>query len=170
MTQVFDLDGTQLAALRRRRARGGGARVARPRPGGVGRHRLLQKQRAGAPPAVLNHAGSAREVERSSRPRSGPRAHDSGPGGRRDLHRRPLGDGPLGAAPGSAWTGTRVERVLRASDTEKAGVESAVEEALQLLSLEHVAGVNLSGLASGQGVQHAAEVKAEVGRRIKEQV
>jgi methylenetetrahydrofolate reductase (NADPH) len=60
--------------------------------------------------------------------------------------------------------------VLRAPDPEKAGVESAVEEALQMLSLEQVAGVNLSGLASARGVEYAAEVKAEVGRRIKEQV
>ena len=36
-----------------------------------------------------------------------------------------------------------------------------------MLSIEQVAGVNLSGLASGRGVVHVAEVKAEIGRRIR---
>ena len=170
VTQVFDLDGTRLAALAASR----GLAVAVPEspaapPRGRRPERLLQKQRAGAHLAVLNHAGSAREVRAFLAA-----AVDLG------LTIPVLAavaiytDVPsataLSALPGLCLDETRVERVLRAPDPEKAGVESAVEEALQLLSLEQVAGVNLSGLASGHGVQHAAEVKAEVGRRIKEQM
>jgi methylenetetrahydrofolate reductase (NADPH) len=170
VTQVFDLDGTRLAALAASRA----LAVAVPEspdapPKSIRPARLLEKQRAGAHLAVLNHAGSAREVGAFL-----VAAADAGltipvlaaVGVYTDVRSARV----LSALPGLSLDEDRVERVLRAPDPEKAGVESAVEEALQMLSLEQVAGVNLSGLASARGVEYAAEVKAEVGRRIKEQV
>jgi methylenetetrahydrofolate reductase (NADPH) len=170
VTQVFDLDGTRLAALAASR----GLAVAVPEspdapPRSVRPARLLEKQRAGAHLAVLNHAGSAREV--------GAFLVEAADVGltipvlaavavytdARSAH-------VLAALPGLSLDHDRVERVLSSPDPERAGVESAVEEALQMLSLDQVAGVNLSGLASERGLEHAAEVKAEVGRRIKAQL
>jgi hypothetical protein len=60
-----------------------------------------------------------------------------------------------------------VARVLAAADPVAAGIEAAVAEARQVLALDGIAGVNLSGLASERGEIFAAEVKAEVGRRIR---
>jgi hypothetical protein len=60
-----------------------------------------------------------------------------------------------------------VTRVLADADPVAAGIEAAVAEAGQLLAIEGVAGVNLSGLASARGEFYAAEVKAEIGRRIR---
>ena len=37
----------------------------------------------------------------------------------------------------------------------------------QLLAVPGVAGVNLSGMASARGVQVAAEIQAEIGRRVR---
>jgi methylenetetrahydrofolate reductase (NADPH) len=170
VTQVFDLDGTRLAAL----AASGGLAVAVPEspeapPKSIRPARLLQKQRAGAHLAVLNHAGSAREVGAFL-----VAAADLGLTipvlAAVAVYTDDRTAQVLTALPGLSLDEDRVERVLRSPDPERAGVESAVEEALQMLSLEHVAGVNLSGLASTRGVEHAAEVKAEVGRRIKAQL
>jgi methylenetetrahydrofolate reductase (NADPH) len=57
--------------------------------------------------------------------------------------------------------------VLGSPDPEEAGIAAAVEEARRLLETGRVAGVNVSGLASGRGLRHAAELKAEVGRRVR---
>jgi hypothetical protein len=48
-----------------------------------------------------------------------------------------------------------------------AGITAAVSEARALLSIEGVEGVNVSGLASASGPRVGAEIKAEVGRRIR---
>lgn len=170
VTQVFDLDGTRLAALAASR----GLAVAVPEspdapPRSLRPARLLEKQRAGAHLAVLNHAGSAREV--------GAFLREAAAVGLTipvlaavAVYTDARSAQVLAALPGLSLDDDRVERVLRSPDPEKAGVESAVEEALQMLSLDQVAGVNLSGLASERGLEHAAEVKAEVGRRIKAQL
>jgi methylenetetrahydrofolate reductase (NADPH) len=168
VTQVFDLDGTQLAAL----ASQAGHAVAVPEaPSAVPRHlrpaRLVQKQRAGAHLAVLNHAGSPDEVasfvaasrslgltipviaavavytdERSAR--------------------------VLQNFPGLHLDAGEVEQVLGASDVRSAGIEMAVREARALLAVDGVTGVNLSGLASGDGAMAGAQAKAEIGHRIRE--
>ncbi len=49
----------------------------------------------------------------------------------------------------------------------EAGIERAVDEAQTLLSIDSVAGVNISGLASAGGPRLGAEIKAEVARRIR---
>ena len=60
-----------------------------------------------------------------------------------------------------------MEHVLGASDPVAAGIEAAVAEAMALLTIKGVDGVNVSGLGSDAGVRAGAEIKAEVGRRIK---
>jgi hypothetical protein len=59
--------------------------------------------------------------------------------------------------------------VLSAADPVAAGIAAAVDEARALLSIEGVDGVNVSGLASASGAHIGAEIKAEVGRRIREE-
>ena len=57
--------------------------------------------------------------------------------------------------------------MVEAAEPERAGIEAAVEQARHLLSIDGVAGVNLSGMASSKGVLHAAGIKAEIGERIR---
>jgi methylenetetrahydrofolate reductase (NADPH) len=166
-TQAFDLDGTRLAALAS--SYGVGVAVAESpaaapralRPG-----RLLEKQRAGAQLAVLNHVGTVAEVEDFVRA-----ARDAGA-------RLPLvaavavytdarSAQVLADLPGLQLDGERAARVVGARDPERAGIEAAVELAERLLAIEGVAGVNLSGMASSRGELHAAGLKAEIGRRIR---
>ncbi|MBC9732813.1 methylenetetrahydrofolate reductase C-terminal domain-containing protein [Nocardioides marmotae] len=168
VTQVFDLDGTRLAAM----AAEAGHAVAVPEaPAAAPRHlrpaRLVEKQRAGAHLAVLNHVGTPAEVAAFV-------------AAARELGLRvPVVAGVavytdersarvLQRFPGLHLDGERVEAVLGASDVREAGIEEAVREARALLAVEGVAGVNLSGLASSAGALDGAAVKAEVGARIKE--
>jgi len=167
VTQVFDLDGTRLAAL----AAAHGLAVAVPEspaaaPRAVRPDRLLQKQRAGAHLAILNHVRSAEEVRgfvAAARDLGVTLPVIAAVGVYTDVRSAEV----LAALPGLHQDPDRVARVLRADDPVRAGIESAVEEAQEMLSIEQVAGVNLSGLASGRGVVHVAEVKAEIGRRIR---
>jgi methylenetetrahydrofolate reductase (NADPH) len=170
VTQVFDLDGTRLAALAASR----GLAVAVPespsaKPRSLRPARLVQKQRAGAHLVVLNHAGGAREVSAFLTA-----AADLGLTipvlAAVAVYTDARSAQVLSTLPGVSLDEDRVERVLGSRDPRKVGVDSAVEEALEMLSLRQVAGVDLSGLASAGGVEHVAEVKAEVGRRIKEQM
>ena len=62
---------------------------------------------------------------------------------------------------------TAVAEVVEAADPVQAGIEHAVREARQLLTVSGVAGINLSGMASSRGVQVAAEIQAEIGRRVR---
>ena len=168
VTQVFDLDGTELAAL----AAAAGLAVAVPespdafprelRPG-----RLVQKQRAGAHVAFLNHVGSPARVASYVA-----RARDLG-------LTIPVVAGVavytdersarvLQSFPGLQLDDARVERVLAAPDPRAAGIEAAVEEARALLAIDGVAGVDLSGRGSSLGEFHGAEVKAEIGYRLRD--
>jgi methylenetetrahydrofolate reductase (NADPH) len=167
VTQVFDLDGTQLAAL----ANQMGLPVAVPespaapplelRPG-----RLVQKQRAGAHVAFLNHVSNPGDVARFvsaarelglTMPVVAAVAVFTDEVSARVLQR----------FPGLHLDEQRVEAVLSAGDPRTAGIEAAVAEADRLLEIDGVAGVNLSGLASGGGELAGAEVKAEIGLRVK---
>jgi hypothetical protein len=69
--------------------------------------------------------------------------------------------------PGLHLDPTAVEAVLAARDPRAAGIDAALAEAAALLAIDGVVGVNLSGLASARGVEAAAEVKAEVGDRLR---
>jgi 5,10-methylenetetrahydrofolate reductase len=168
VTQVFDLDGTQLAAL----ARSHGHAVAVPEaPAAVPRHlrpaRLVQKQYAGAHVAVLNHVASAAEVAAfvTEARRSGLTIPVIAAVA---VYTDERSARVLQNFPGLHVDGRQVEKVLAATDVRTAGIEAAVREARALLAVEGVAGVNLSGLGSGDGELAGARVKAEIGTRIRE--
>jgi hypothetical protein len=69
--------------------------------------------------------------------------------------------------PGLGLDAAAVEAVLAAPDPVAAGIAAAVAEAAALLAVPGVAGVNLSGLASGRGERAGAEVKAAVAAEIR---
>ncbi|MET0862906.1 MAG: methylenetetrahydrofolate reductase C-terminal domain-containing protein [Nakamurella sp.] len=167
VTQVFDLDGTRLAAL--------AASIGVPAavvetptasPIALRPQRLVQKQRAGAAIAVLNHVGSAAAVA------------DFLTAARHfgltipviasvAVYTDPRSAAVLTALPGLELDQSTVETVLAATDPVAAGIEAAVAEAGALLAIDGVHGVNLSGLASARGTAFAAEVQAEIGHRVR---
>lgn len=167
--QVFDLDGTRLAAL----ARSIGLPTAvvenpgsRPRP--LRPLRLVEKERAGAGVAVLNHAGSVARV-----------AAFMAAAVAAGLTIPVLASIPvytdqrsaqvLAALPGVELDRTAVRRVLESADPVSAGMETAIALARELLAVDGIAGVNLSGMASARGVAFAASVQAEIGTRVREE-
>jgi methylenetetrahydrofolate reductase (NADPH) len=167
VTQVFDLDGIRLTAL----AASLGVPAAVPEapdaaPIALRPARVADKQRAGAGLCVLNHVSSpARVVEFVTAARAAGAtlpfvaavAVYTDERSARVLQRFP----GLGLDPAA------VEAVLAASDPLVAGIAAAVAEAEALLAVPGVAGVNLSGLASGRGERAAAEVKAAVAAEIR---
>ncbi|MFP5071680.1 methylenetetrahydrofolate reductase [Pseudonocardia nantongensis] len=170
VTQVFDLDGPRLAGL----AAGAGlAAVVPESPGAAPREmrpaRLAEKQRAGAGAAVLNHAGppaavaelvaAARACGATLPVLAGVAVFTDEPGAR-----------TLQAFPGLDLDGDVVERVLTAADPVEAGIAAAVDEAVALLAIDGVAGVNLSGRGTTGDDDTAAAIKAEIGRRIRDRV
>jgi hypothetical protein len=152
VTQTFDLDGPRLVAL----AASVGMAAAVPetptappvhaRPG-----RLVQKQRAGARIAVLNHVTSRSVVARFVA------------AALTDV----VSAGVLQGLPGLELDRRIVSDVVNAADPREAGTDAAVHEARALLSIDGVEGVNVSGLASGAGTRVGARIKAEVGARIR---
>lgn len=167
VTQVFDLDSTQLAAL--------AAPVNLPiavaeapesPPGEVRAVRVLSKQRAGAGICFLNHVSSAAAVARfiaACRSLGVTLSFVAGVAVYTDERSARV----LQAFPGLSLDADHVEAVLAAPDSEEAGIEAAVQEARELLSVDGVVGVNLSGMATSRGEVPGAHIKAEVGRRIK---
>lgn len=170
VTQVFDLDGTRLAAAAAAAGLAVGV-VESPEapPTALRPGRLLAKQHAGAHVAVLNHVASVPALRAFL------------------LAARAAGvtvpvvaavavftdeesAASLQAFPGLHLDPAVVRRVLAAPDPRAAGVEVAVAEAAQLLALPGVVGVNLSGRGASGGALAAAEVKAEVGSRVQELV
>jgi methylenetetrahydrofolate reductase (NADPH) len=167
VTQVFDLDGPRLAALAA--SAGLTAAVAETPaapPRGLRPARLLQKQRAGAAVAVLNHAAvdtvaafmaGAVEAGVTIPVIAGVAVFTDEPSATR-----------LGALPGLELDQAAVRAVLADPDPVEAGIAAAAREAAALLALPGVAGVNLSGLGSARGYQYAATLKAQLARRIRE--
>jgi 5,10-methylenetetrahydrofolate reductase len=167
VTQVFDIDGTRLAAL----AAQAGLTVAVPEapdapPVALRPARLREKQRAGAQIGVLNHVGTAQRVAAFT-------AAAAAAGVTLPLiagvavYTDERSAAVLQRFPGLELDADRVAAVLRAPDPVAAGIEAAVAEARELLAVPGVVGVNLSGLASGRGEVFAAEVKAAIGREIR---
>jgi 5,10-methylenetetrahydrofolate reductase len=167
-TQVFDLDGTRLAAL----AAAAGLQAAVPEspeapPVGLRPVRVAGKQRAGAALCVLNHVATAARVAEfvtaaraagATLPFVAAVAVYTDERSARVLQR----------FPGLGMDDATVERVLAAPDPRAAGIAVAVEEARALLAVPGVVGVNLSGLASGAGAEEGARVKAEVATAIRD--
>ena len=168
VTQVFDLDGPRLAAL----AASTGLSAAVPEaPATPPRHlrafRLLQKQRAGAAAAVLNHATvdtvtefmAAAAVAGVTIPVIASVA----------IFTDARSAGVLNGLPGLDLDPAVVRRVLEHPDPVRAGIDAAAGEAQALLDIPGIVGVNISGLASARGYEFAAKVKAELADRIREQ-
>ncbi|AKS31406.1 methylenetetrahydrofolate reductase [Mycolicibacterium goodii] len=167
VTQTFDLDGPRLVALAA--ALDMVAAVpetptappvpARPR-------RLVEKQKAGAGIAVLNHVPHPQTVARFAES-----ARSEGLTipviAAVAVFTDSVSAAVLQGLPGLELDPVVTERVLGAADPVESGIEAAVDEAHALLSIDGVEGVNLSGSASSSGTRVGAEIKAEVGRRIK---
>jgi 5,10-methylenetetrahydrofolate reductase len=167
VTQVFDLDGPRLAAL----AGSVGLSPAVPEtptapPTAQRPLRLVEKQRAGAAVAVLNHVPTADGV--ATFVRAARAAGLSIPIlAAVAVYTDPRSAAVLQALPGLELDLHTVSQVLAAADPVEAGIQAAVAEATALLGLDGIDGVNISGLASDHGFEPAAEIKAEVARRIR---
>ncbi|UXA20720.1 methylenetetrahydrofolate reductase [Mycobacterium sp. SMC-4] len=167
VAQTFDLDGPRLVEM----ADDLGLTPAvpeTPTAPPVDRRplRLVQKQHAGARVAVLNHVTSPAAVAQFM---AAARAAgltipvlaavavftDS------------VSATVLQGLPGLELDPGVVEHVLAAPDPTEAGIEAAAAEAEALLSIDGIAGVNLSGSATASGSRRGAEIKAEVGARIR---
>ncbi len=168
VTQVFDLDGPRLAAL----AASAGLTAAVPEtpaapPRNLRPARLAQKQRAGAAVAVLNHAA----VDTVTAFMTGTATAGvtipviAGVAVFTDEPSAAV----LSALPGLELDPAAVRAVLAATDPVEAGIAAAAREAMTLLAVPGVAGVNLSGLGSARGYEYAAAIKAELARRIREE-
>ena len=166
VTQVFDLDGPRLAAL----AAAAGLAAAVPEtPAAPPRDRrpfrLLQKQRAGAAVAVLNHAAVDTVASFMAAALAGgltiPVIAAVA------VYTDELSATVLSALPGLELDAAAVTPVVEAPDPVAAGLAAAVAEAQALLAIPGVVGVNLSGLASGRGYDYAAQVKADCAARIR---
>jgi 5,10-methylenetetrahydrofolate reductase len=168
VTQVFDVDSTRLTALVA--PTGLPVAVAEAPDAPPREHRplrVLAKQQAGASVCFLNHVRTAgRLADFVDRARSvgvtlpfvaGVAVYTDERSAR-----------VLQAFPGLELDDDRVREVLAAPDPVAAGIAAAVDEARAVLAVDGVVGVNLSGLASSRGERYGAEVKAEVGRALRE--
>jgi methylenetetrahydrofolate reductase (NADPH) len=168
VTQVFDLDGTRLAAL----AAASGLRVAVPEspeapPVDLRPARVAVKQRAGAQLCVLNHVRTPQRVAEfvaaaraagATVPFVAAVAVYTDERSARVLQR----------FPGLHLDDAAVERVLAAPDPRAAGIAAAVAEARALLAVDGVVGVNLSGMGSDRGIDDGALVKAAIADELRE--
>ncbi|OBK76778.1 methylenetetrahydrofolate reductase [Mycobacterium sp. 1274761.0] len=170
VTQTFDLDGPRLVSLAASLGMVAAAPETPTAPPVFARpQRLFEKQRAGASLAVLNHVPAPEMIaDFMSRARSLGLSIPviAGVAVFTDI----VSASVLQGLPGLELDKAVVEHVLDAADPVAAGIAAAVAEARTLLSIDGVAGVNLSGLASGSGTRIGAEIKAEVGNRIKDEV
>jgi methylenetetrahydrofolate reductase (NADPH) len=169
VTQTFDLDGPRLISL----AASIGMIAAAPEtPTAPPVHarpvRLVQKQRAGASVAVLNHVPCPHIVTEFMAS-----ARSSGLSipviAAVAVFTDSVSAAVLEGLPGLRIDESVMKQVLGAADPVVAGIAAAVDEARALLSIEGVDGVNVSGLGSGAGTRLGAEIKAEVGRLIREE-
>lgn len=167
VTQTFDLDGPRLVALAASLGMVPGVPETPTAPPISGRAaRLVHKQRAGAQLAVLNHVPSPTTISGFM---MAARA-----GGLTmpvvaavAVFTDPVSAAVLQGLPGLELDPDITESVLSAADPIEAGIDAAVAEARALLAIDGVEGVNVSGLASASGPRVGAEIKAEVGRRIR---
>ena len=170
VTQTFDLDGPRLVAL----ADSLGMLAAVPEtptapPVAARPLRLVYKQQAGARLAVLNHVPSpsvAREFVAAARAAGLTMPVVAGVAVFTDV----VSAAVLQGLPGLELEQRVVDDVLAADDPVEAGIEAAVTEARNLLSIDGVEGVNLSGSATARGTRFGAEIKAEIGARIRREI
>ena len=168
VTQVFDLDGTRLAAL----AAGMGLPVAvaeSPEAPPVAHRpaRVATKQRAGAQLCVLNHVRSPARVAAfvaAARAAGVTLPFLAGVAVYTDERSARI----LQRFPGLHLDDAVVEQVLAAPDVRTAGIEAAVAEARALIAVPGVVGVNLSGSGSSRGPDDGAQIKTEIAARLRE--
>ena len=166
-SQVFDLDGTRLAAL----AADTGLAVAVPEspeapPMELRPARVAAKQRAGAQLCVLNHVSSPARVAAfvaGARSAGATLPFVAGVAVYTDERSARV----LERFPGLHLDGAGVERVLAAPDPRAAGIAAGVAEARALLAVPGVVGVNLSGMGSAAGEDDGARVKAAVAEQLR---
>lgn len=166
VTQTFDLDGPRLVSL----AASVGMVAAVPEtPTAPPVHRrparLVEKQRAGASLAVLNHVpypATVADFMASARAAGLSIPVIAAVAVFTDV----VSAAVLQGLPGLALDQEVVDEVLGAADPVSAGIAAAVAEARALLAIDGVHGVNLSGSATASGTRAGAEIKAEVGRLI----
>jgi methylenetetrahydrofolate reductase (NADPH) len=167
VTQTFDLDGPRLVAL----AASLDMVAAVPEtptapPTHLRAARLVEKQRAGASVAVLNHVSSASMLSAFM--------DDARAAGLRipvlasvAVFTDVVSAAVLQGLPGLELDSALVDEVVNAPDPIEAGIETAASEARKLLTINGIDGINLSGRASASGTRHGAEIKAEVAARIR---
>src|SRR5690348_7917137 len=138
-------------------------------PVGLRPARVADKQRAGAGLCVLNHVAApvrVAEFVASARAAGATLPFVAAVAVYTDERSARV----LQRFPGLRVDPVAIEAVLTAPDPLAAGIAAAVTEARTLLAVPGVAGVNLSGLASGRGERAAAEVKAAVAAEIRAEV
>jgi len=166
-TQVFDLDGTRLAAL----AAGAGlcpSVGATPAAAPVAERpaRLLEKQRAGAAVCFVNHAGGSAPVATfvaAARERGVTIPFIPCVAVITDQASLLV----LERFPGLVVDPDVRRAVLEATDGREAGITAAVDEAMRMLAIEGVAGINLSGSATAGPEAESAAIMDEVAARIR---
>ena len=168
-TQVFDLDALRLAAV----ARQAGLRVsvaatpaapptalrpAAPRREAARRRRRLLREPCRGPGSCrrLRRGGRPRRVRRSGSSRASPCSPTS--------DRWPCCE----RFPGLVVDPDGPQRVLASVDPRQTGIDVAVEQALAMLAIDGVVGVNLSGSATTGPELESAAIMAEVAGRIRE--
>jgi methylenetetrahydrofolate reductase (NADPH) len=167
VTQTFDLDGPRLVALAASLDMVAAVPETPTAPPTAARPtRLVHKQRAGASLAVLNHVPSpsvAAQYMAAARVAGLTMPVLAGVAVFTDV----VSAAVLQGLPGLRVDHQMIEDVVNAADPVEAGIEAAVTEARALLLIDGIGGVNLSGLASASGTRMGAEIKAEVGARIR---
>lgn len=168
VTSVFDLDSTRLVALAREIGLATAvAESPEAPPASLRPARLREKERAGAQVCFVNHVSSPRRLQQF--------VDDARSAGCRlpivagvAVYTDERSARVLQAFPGLHLDSARVDAVLSAADPVLAGIDEAVREARAMLAIPGVVGINLSGLASGEGERRAASIKAIVGREVRE--
>jgi 5,10-methylenetetrahydrofolate reductase len=167
VTQTFDLDGPRLVALAASLDMVAAVPETPTAPPVAARpSRLVQKQRAGASLAVLNHVPSpsmALQYMAAARSAGLTIPVLAGVAVFTDV----VSAAVLQGLPGLELDQQLVAGVVNADDPVEAGIAAAVAEARELLAIDGVEGVNLSGVATAGGTRMGAEIKAEVGARIR---
>lgn len=165
-SQVFDLDALRLAAL----ATDIGLAVsvaATPVAPPLDQRptRVLDKQRAGAGFAFVNHAGGPDQVARFVTA-----AHDAGVTipfvACVAVFTDATSAAVLSAFPGLELDRREVRRVLDAPDPVAAGIEAAIAQAEAMLAIDGVEGVDLSGSATAGSESASADIMAAIGGEL----
>ena len=164
---VFDLDSTELVSLAADAGHLVSAAESPAAPPGLRRvSRLLEKQRAGAEVCFVNHAGGAPAVAAFVSA-----ASDAGVGVT-FLACVAVVTSAESAALLRTFTTLALEdgyldQILAARDARAAGINAAVRLAEDLLAIDGISGVNLSGGSGRDGAAAFADALAEIGSAIR---